>query len=300
MAFINPKGRANYEPNSWGGAAGGPRESPEKGFNSYPAEEQGAKLRIRPETFADHYSQARQFYFSQTEIEQNHIADAFTFELSKVKTPAIRARMVSHLLNVDEALAKKVAMGLRLEELPKPAEAARPTRMDLNESPALSIVLNGPESFKGRKIGVLVSDGVDIELVKALKAALDQEGALMELVAPMVGGVKANDGTWIEADEKVNGAPSVLYDAVALLLSEDGAKLLANEATARDFVTDAFAHAKFIAYVGTAMPLLEKAGVAADMDGGFAELKGGTDATEFVQMCRKLRVWERKAKVKQV
>jgi catalase len=148
MAFVNPKGRVNYEPNSWGGAAGGPREAPETGFTSYPAEEQGQKLRVRSETFADHYSQARQFYLSQTPTEQTHIAAAFTFELSKVETPSIRARMVSHLLNVDDGLAKKVADGLRLQELPKPAKPARPVVTTLQPSPALSIVGNPPRTFR--------------------------------------------------------------------------------------------------------------------------------------------------------
>jgi catalase len=300
MAFVNPTGRVNYEPNSWGGKEGGPRESPQKGFRSYPAEDQGPKQRIRSETFADHYSQARQFYVSQTEVEQAHIAAAFTFELSKVKTEAIRSRMVAHLLNVDEALARKVAEGLRLTELPKPAEAARPTRTDLKPSPALSILLNGPDSFKGRKLGVLISDGVDAALLKALVAAVQDEGAMVELVAPMVGGVKASDGSWIEADEKIDGAPSVVYDAVALLLSDDGATLLSKEATARDFVADAFAHLKFIAYVGAAAPVLTKAGVAQDLDGGCVELKGAADAATFVQACRKVRFWERGPKVKQV
>ncbi|EWY37906.1 catalase [Skermanella stibiiresistens SB22] len=299
MAMVNPKGRANYEPNSWGGAAGGPREAPDVGFKSYPAEEQGPKLRIRPESFADHYSQARQFYKSQTPVEQTHIADAFTFELSKVKTVAIRARMVSHLLNVDQGLAQKVATGLRLEAMPKPADAARPTK-DLPPSPALSILGNPPDTFKGRKVGILLSDGVDIDLVKGLKDAITAEGAMLEFVTPMVGGVKASDGTLIEGDEKINGAPSVVYDAVAVLLSDDGAKLLSKEATARDFVTDAFAHVKFIAYNAAAMPLLEKACVAADMDGGFTELKSAADAKTFITTCRKLRFWEREPKVKQV
>jgi catalase len=125
MAFHNVTGRANYEPNSWG-AKGGPRESPEKGFVSFPAAEQGEKRRIRAEAFADHYSQARQFYISQTPIEQAHIASAFTFELSKCERLEIRARMVSHLLNIDGDLAQKVARGLRLKEMPKPAGAAQP------------------------------------------------------------------------------------------------------------------------------------------------------------------------------
>ena len=34
MAMHNPKGRANYEPNSWGDG-GGPRESPDVGYRSY-------------------------------------------------------------------------------------------------------------------------------------------------------------------------------------------------------------------------------------------------------------------------
>jgi catalase len=59
MAMMNPRGRANYEPNSWGGAVGGPREAPDRGFRSVPVPESGAKERVRSETFADHYSQAR-------------------------------------------------------------------------------------------------------------------------------------------------------------------------------------------------------------------------------------------------
>ena len=300
MAFHNPKGRANYEPNSWGGAAGGPRESPEKGFTSYPAPEQGEKRRLRPETFADHYSQARQFYISQTKTEQGHIAAALTFELSKVETPAIRARMVSHLLNIDKELANKVATGLRLKAMPEPASAAKPTRMDLKESPALSILLNGPDSFKGRKVGALVTDGVDAGILKALKDALTAEGAMLKIVAPMVGGVEASDGSWIEADEKIDGGPSVVFDAVAVLLSADGAKLLADEPTARDFVADAFAHLKFVAYDEAAKPLFEKAGVATSMDGGFIALKAAPDAEAFVQACRKLRFWEREPAAKKV
>src|SRR5690606_34456906 len=99
MAMRNPVGRANYEPNSWGM---GPREDPKKGFRSFADAEEGQKVRLRAESFADHYSQARQFFISQTIVEQRHIAMALTFELSKVETPVIRERMVSHLLNIDE------------------------------------------------------------------------------------------------------------------------------------------------------------------------------------------------------
>jgi catalase len=286
----------NYEPNSWGGALGGPRESPDRGFTSFPSDEGGQKVRLRSETFADHYSQARQFFISQTETEQNHIVSAFIFELSKVETPAIRARMVSHLLNIDEDLATKVAQGLRLREMPAPADAARPRRDDLEPSQALSIILNGPQRLTGRKVGALLTDGADAGLLAALKGALDKEGVLLEIIAPAIGGVEASDGTWIEADQKIDGGPSVLYDAVVLLVSEDGAAQLANEAAARDFVADAFAHLKFIGYVPAAQPLLDKAGVVPD--DGVVQLAKKTDVTAFLKACRDLRLWAREPNVK--
>src|SRR6202046_4963370 len=107
MAMVNPKGRANYEPNSWEGVEGGPRESHDIGFRSFQADEKGRKVRERSESFADHYSQARQFYISQTKVEQGHIAEALIFELSKVEKPATRLRLASHLPHIDPKLADR-------------------------------------------------------------------------------------------------------------------------------------------------------------------------------------------------
>ena len=127
-----------------------------------------------------------------------------------------------------------------------------PTRQDLKSSAKLSIVENGPERFEGRKLGILVTDGTDAALLKALKAALTKAGATFEIIAPKVGGAKASDGSWIEADQMIDGAPSVLYDAVALLPAEAAMDDLLQESTARDFVADAFAHCKFIGHVEAA------------------------------------------------
>jgi catalase len=296
MTMRNPVGRANYQPNSFGE---GPRESPQRGFTPFADIEQGAKRRLRAESFADHYSQARQFFISQTMGEQAHIAAALTFELSKVKTPAIRERMVSHLLNIDEALANKVAAKLGLRKIPKPADAAVPTRQDLDPSPALSIVENGPNRFEGRKLGILVSDGSDAVLLKALKSALDEAGATFEIIAPQVTGVKASDGSWIDADQMIDGGPSVLYDAVALLPAPAAMDDLLQESSSRDFVADAYAHCKFIGYVESALPLFEKSGVAVkDLDKGCIIIGNPKQAKSFVDSLGKLRVWEREPNVK--
>ena len=171
--------------------------------------------------------------------------------------PAIRERMVSHLLNIDETLANTVAGKLGLQKMPKPADAAVPTRRDLDPSPALSTVENGPKRFEGRKLGILVTDGSDAGLLRALKGALDKAGATYEIIAPTVTGVKAGDGSWIEADQMIDGGPSVLYDAVALLLAQDAMDDLLRESSARDFVADAFAHCKFIGYVEFACRCLQ-------------------------------------------
>ncbi len=295
MAMRNPIGRVNYQPNSWGE---GPRESPDKGFRAFADAESGQKVRLRAKSFADHYSQARQFYISQTLPEQKHIAAALTFELSKVKTPVIRERVVSHLLNIDDTLAGKVARGLGLKELPSPADAAVPTRQDLAPSPALSIIKKGPQRFEGRKLGILLTDGFDAKLVTTLQKALLAEKATFEIITPTVGGAQASDGSFVEGHQMIDGGPSVLYDAVAVLPSESGMIDLLKESTARDFVADAFAHCKFIAYTAAALPLFEKAGIFEGLDEGVILLATPKDVASFIELLGNLRIWSREPNVK--
>ena len=294
MAMTNPKGRVNYEPNSWG-AEGGPRENPAAGFTSFPAPLEGVKARVRSDTFADHYSQARMFFLSQLPIEQKHIGDALVFELSKVGRVDIRARAVSHLLNIDAGLAATVADGLGMA-LPDAAVAAKPT-LDLPASDKLSILANGPKDFKGRKVGIFLTDGSDSALFAALTQALAAEGAVWEVIAPKIGGVTLDDGTAVAAKQKIDGGPSVLYDAVAILPSDAGAALLAKDAASKDFVSDAFGHCKFIGYSAAAKALFAESRVPPELDGGFVPLAKPKDAKAFVQTCRTLRFWPRELAV---
>ena len=143
MQMAIPKGRANYEPNSLAkaGEEAGAREDPNKGYKTFPSEEQGEKLRIRPESFADHYSQARLFFRSMDPAEQAHIASALVFELSKVSLEHIRIAVMANLRNVDEDLAQRVADGLAMD-LPKASPTAAPV-LDMDPSPALRII-RGP------------------------------------------------------------------------------------------------------------------------------------------------------------
>jgi len=286
-----PKGPANYEPNGHQGADRGPRPQ-QASFLDFAAPVQGDIRRIRPESFADHYSQARQFFISQTPVEQLHIVDAYTFELSKVKNPVIRERVVANLRNVHEDLARLVADGLGMP-LPDASEPFAPVRDDLAESPSLSILRKGPDSFAGRKLGLLVTDGSDADIVSAIQDAAAKVGATVKIVAPVIGGVKLSDGSRLAADEMIKGAPSVLFDAVAILPSSDGAAELAKDPAAKDFVNDAYNHYKFIGLGAEAMPVVEAAGLTQDdLDEACPSLSAA-DADAFFAALTPLRKWDR-------
>ncbi|WCT74456.1 catalase [Sphingomonas naphthae] len=270
MQMQVPKGRANYEPNSLSesGEIAGPRECPMSGFKTTNtatgADEQGDKLRIRPESFADHYSQARLFFRSLAVPEQAHLASAIVFELSKVGLEHVRTRMLSNLVNVDPDLAARVADGLAMD-LPAASPTAVPVQ-DLDLSPALRIIEGPlvPTSIEGAAIGILIADGSDAAAVDALTSAIGDAGGKPILIAPKVGGTKMSDGSLLKADAQLAGFPSVFVGAIALVLSEEGCAALLKEAAAIQFVMDAFGHCKAIGHSEAARPLLDKAGVEPD------------------------------------
>ncbi len=192
-------------------------------------------------------------------------------------------------------MAAMVADGLGME-LPEAAAAAKPT-LDLPASAALSIIANGPNTFKGRKLGILLTDGSDAALFKALTAAIDKVGAVWEVAAPKIGGVTLDDGTNVAARHKIDGGPSVLFDAVALLPSNDGATMLSNDAASKDFVSDAYAHCKFIGHSAAASSLFAAARLPAELDKGFVSLDGKGSVDSFVDMLGQLRFWPREVAV---
>lgn len=269
MQTMVPKGRANYEPNSLAahGEDGGPRESAAMGFATTNVttgpEETGDKLRIRPDLFADHYSQARMFLKSQTESEQAHIASSFVFELSKVgQLDQVPPRMLANLRNVDEDFAKRVADGLGLP-LPKKAKAAREP-FDMLPSDALSIQKKMKDTLKGRTVGILIADGTDAAALNSLVAAVAKAKGKPVIVAPRVGGAKLSDGKMQKADAQLAGAPSQIFDAVAVILSDEACVKLLGDGAAVQWVMDAYGHLKAIGASDAAKRLLDKAGVVAD------------------------------------
>ena len=246
---------------------------------------------MRAESFADHYSQARLFYRSQTAHEQAHMASALVFELSKVEAVHVREAMVGHLIHIDDDLARRVADGLAMAPMPAAPPTSVPVR-DMAMSPALQIIGKMKQTLEGRCVGILVSDGSDAAAVAAIKKAALDAGAVVKLVAPKVGGAVMADGKKLAADAQLAGMPSVMFDAVAVLLSDAGAEALAKEAAAVDWVRDAFGHLKAIAIDRGGQALLQRAGVAAD-----AGVVAATETKAFVAMAM-TRQWAREAGVR--
>ncbi|MEO7726156.1 MAG: catalase [Burkholderiales bacterium] len=289
MQMAQPTGRVNYEPNSLSDDS--LRETPAAGFRSAVVTESGEKGRIRAESFADHYSQARQFFVSQTGVEQAHIASALVFELSKVEHEHVRKAMVGHLRNIDETLADRVAGGLALNGMPDAPAPAVPVKK-LPRSPALQIIGKMKNTLKGRAVGILIADGSDAGAIRKIKKAASAAGAAVKIVAPKVGGTKLADGSVLVADGQLAGTPSVVFDAVALILSDAGARTLATESAAIDFVRDAFGHLKAIAVNKGGRALLKAAGVGQD-----AGVVDANDEDAFIAAA-KTRQWEREKTVR--
>ena len=253
-------------------------------------EEEGAKGRIRAESFADHYSQARLFFRSQSKTEQAHMASAITFELSKVGTPHVREAIVGHLRHVDPDLAQRVANGLGLASLPAaPPAAVQP--IDMAPSPALQIIGKMKDTLEGRAVGILVDDGSDAAAIKALRKAATDAGATVKLVAPKLG-TTLSDGKRLNADAQLAGTPSTVFDAVALILSEEAGKRLAKNGSAVDFARDAFAHLKAIAMDAGGQQVLKAGNVGQD-----AGVVDAGDTKAFIKAA-KTRQWDREPKLR--
>ncbi|WP_420153672.1 catalase, partial [Siphonobacter sp.] len=313
------KGKASYHPNSLGDGYPEQAKSSEGGFSSYPERIEARKVRARSKSFMDHFSQARLFFNSQSEPEKNHIIDALSFELGKVKTVAIRERMLGILSLIDKNLAAEVAFALRI---PVPQDPALPVNHSvpadadpadydsvmvegsLTSSEALSMANTIKDSIQTRKIAFLAADGVDAESLQTVKSKLEAEGAVVEVIAPRLNFILSADNTEIPVDHSFLTAASVLYDAVYVPGGTNSVATVEADADAVHFLNEAFKHCKPIAAHASALQVLESTYFAKKLPADFSEdtvLREGlvvsddstTLADLFTKAIAQHRFWER-------
>lgn len=266
------KGKSSYNPNSLGGNDPAQAKAAEGGFTSYVERIDAKKVRARSKSFFDHFSQAKLFLDSQSTPEKNHIIDALTFELGKVKTVAIRERMLGVLKQIDGQLAKEVAYGLGLSVPEKPEQPMNKSipadgepedfqpikgKSTLSASAALSMANTIKETVVSRKIAILAADGVSGKSLNTVKNALEAAGAVVEIIAPRLGLLSASDESQVPVDQSFLTAASVLFDAVYVPEGDRSVATLAEEANAIHFLNEAFKHCKAIAADEGALKVLQ-------------------------------------------
>ncbi len=314
---INP-GRVSYFPNSLGGNQPGEVSPQQGGYASYPARVEGPKIRQRSETFGDHYGQAKLFWNSMSGPEKEHIVKALQFELSLVETREIRQRMLGHLARINDKLANQVALALGEMSLPpsvqkaavakSPSEKAAPNPTPeiampdgtadsteetavlekavspttasggLQRTKGLSMLEDPKNSIKGRKIAILVAEGVASSEVEAFKKAITAEGATVKIIGPHLGAVKGADGSSVQVDRTFATSSSVMFDAIYIPGGAQSSAMLVKQGDVREFIDEAYKHAKTIAATGEGVEVL-----AASQVGQMLGIKVGAASGQFAK-----------------
>ncbi|MCG6035853.1 catalase HPII [Acinetobacter baumannii] len=285
------KGQASYQPNSidndW--PAETPPAASNGGFESYPEQISGHKLRQRSETFSDHFSQPRLYYKSLAPHEQKHVVDAYTFELSKVQRKHIRERQVQQILaNIDLDLARQVGANLGIEVTDLTLDYKKTA---VEKSAKLSFLAFPPEDIQGRKVAVLIHNLVKSDTLEAIKNWAIKEGAVVHLLAPSLAPVKDHKDNIIVADGMQMAEPSIAYDAV-IIPDGDNLNAVMQDGVARHYVLEAYKHLKPIAFLGNKSDLLEPLGLVAD-EGTLVENEFQQIAEKFKNLIMAHRIWSR-------
>jgi catalase len=249
------EGQAPYTPNSVDAGSPFPSDWAEGGYVNVPRKVAGEVGRVAPASFDDHFSQAAMFYASLTPVEQQHVADAYTFELGKCYEQAIKERALTVLAKIDGKLCATVAAGLGL-----PAPKAQVP--EHGESPALRQIKPTPFPIAGRIVGVVAGPGADLAGIADLRAALEAEGALLKVIAPH-GGQLAK-GKQVEVVERTFATGrSIEFDAIVVA---DGAPK-DGDFRAVVMLQEAFRHLKAVGAWGDGVAVLRTAGIDPDAPG---------------------------------
>ncbi|HEY4469264.1 MAG TPA: catalase HPII [Klebsiella sp.] len=291
---------ANYEPNSindnW------PRETPPAakrgGFESYVERVDGEKIRQRSPSFGEYYSHPLLFWRSQTPIEQQHIIEGFSFELSKVVREWIRERVVDQLAHIDLQLAQAVGKNLGIELTDEQRSIMPPPDVNgLQKDPTLSLYAIPSGDVKGRVVAVLLNDRPVAKELLTLLQELKAHGVHARLLYSRMGKVKADDGTELPVAGTFAGSPSLTVDAV--IVPGGDLQSLSNNGDFHYYLLEAYKHLKPILLAGDARQCKAPLQVASQGEEGIVE----TDAIDsqsmdaLITLMAAHRVWSRSAKI---
>ncbi len=262
MRMTVNKGKTAYFPNSIGGGCPHLAKIAEGGFSHYEERIDARKIRERSESFNDHFSQPAMFYRSLTEHEQEHVVQAYSFELGKCTYDHIKQRMLYILAQIDDTLASKVAANLGMEipeEVDQPLNQAigadadvqkhqpGPKKNYLDKSKALSQEFLPSEGIATRKIAVLAGDGFSESDYNKMKKPLEEAGAMVQIVGVHGGTLKCDKGDSHKVTHALMTTESVVFDALYIPGGKESIDALMKQAKAKKFINEALKHCKAIA-----------------------------------------------------
>ncbi|HNP68768.1 MAG TPA: catalase, partial [Aequorivita sp.] len=306
MQMEIPKGQTAYFPNMLSGGCPHLSKMAEGAFTSYEERIDAKKIRTRSESFSDHFSQPALFYRSLAKWEQEHVANAYTFELGKCKQDSIKQRMLWLIAQIDTDLSKTVAKGLGMKvpkSIDKPINQAIGADADvkkhqpgakmnyLDKSPALSQANTKFNSIATRQIAVLAADGFNMANLKKMQSLAKKDGAVLKIIAPMGGSIKCDKNMEHTVDASIMTTESVLFDAVYIPGGKKSIKALGENAKFTKFVNEAFKHCKAIAVDNEGEDFLKDT-----YAGKHTEDKAvliNADAKAFKDAIKKHRNWDR-------
>jgi len=232
----------------------------------------GVKVRNRSESFTDFFSQATQFWESQTDVEQGHLVDAFSFGLSGVNVVSVRSRILANLAQVSTDLVTQICANLGIP-VPAATSLRRRTKAII-PYPSLSAMKSrklATPVFTGaltRRVAILVADGVDGAPIVSLVKGLAQYGVTVGIIAPMIGPVVGLTG--LEPTGTLKNSPSIFFDGIVIAGGPGSIDILKQSGDGLHYVMEAYVHRKPIAYFPDGVALLNASRISTQSLGVFA------------------------------
>lgn len=267
-------------------------ESPENGgYEHYQEKIDAEVIKARDDSFRDHFSQATAFYKSISEVEREHIINAFSFELSKVKREEIRQNVVDMFANVDKKMAEEIAENVGCEK-PDAERGFDPSGLKAKKE-ALKVRM--PEFsqentiFKADTLKVgIYSDSDDDFDFKSLVEKIEENKAKAEIIQADLKNTK--DGQ--KVSHRYATVHPVLEDALIVVVPEKPSKEFSKNVN--EFVNETFNHYKPLWIIGDASGILDKKQEKAD---GVMASKDSSDIDKFIENLSKQRFWNREGSI---
>lgn len=270
------KGQTSYHRNGLNENQPAPVPAEHGGYEHYQEKIDEQKIRGRSDSFLDFYSQAKLFFNSLVPFEQQHVKDAFSFELGKCKSDRVKANAIALLNQIDRQLAQEVADTIGAL-LPKENLEIQSDK----KSPALSMAntIFKPES---KNVAIVLNGKPNAPLLLEWVQTLAKQRLNYSIVAQKVsyfdGHLKVND-TYDTTD------PS-LFDAVLIISNES---LI--QAPVLEFMETTFKHYKPLALALSDPHALDSIRVKIEKEGVYHLTDTSIDA--FIKGIAQGRFWNR-------